>query len=131
MKKLFNNLFDNAQFAGITFILPAIIGTVIFIIIPVICSFGLSFAKWDLLNPISFVGLENYKNVINDSVFWQILMNTFVFAISTSVFGVIIPLILAAIINSKIRGSDFFKTAYFFTFYNPNGGNRYRLGLDV
>lgn len=119
MKKLFNNLFDNAQFAGITFILPAIIGTVIFIIIPVICSFGLSFAKWDLLNPISFVGLENYKNVINDSVFWQILMNTFVFAISTSVFGVIIPLILAAIINSKIRGSDFFKTAYFLPFITP------------
>lgn len=119
MNKLFNKLFDSQNYAAIIFILPAILGTLIFIIIPVICSFGLSFTKWDLLNPITFVGLENYKNLINDSTFCQILLNTVVFAISTSFFGVIIPLILASIINSKIRGSEFFKTAYFLPFITP------------
>lgn len=119
MNKLFNKLFDSQNYAAIIFILPAILGTLIFIIIPVICSFGLSFTKWDLLNPITFVGLENYKNLINDAIFHQILLNTVVFAISTSFFGVIIPLILAAIINSKIRGSEFFKTAYFLPFITP------------
>lgn len=119
MNKLFNKLFDNQNYAGVIFILPAVLGTLIFIIIPVICSFGLSFTKWDLLNPISFVGLENYKNLLNDSVFKQILLNTVVFAVATSVFGVIIPLVLAAILNSKIRGSEFFKTAYFLPFITP------------
>lgn len=119
MNKLFNKLFDSQNYAAIIFILPAILGTLIFIIIPVICSFGLSFTKWDLLNPITFVGLENYKNLINDAIFRQILLNTVVFAISTSFFGVIIPLILASIINSKIRGSEFFKTAYFLPFITP------------
>ena len=84
-----------------------------------LCSFGLSFAKWDLLNPITFVGLENYKNLFNDKVFYQTLVNTIVFAIATSVFGVIIPLILASVLNSKIRGSEFFKTAYFLPFITP------------
>ena len=119
MNKLFNKLFDNQNYAGVIFILPAVLGTLIFIIIPVICSFGLSFTKWDLLNPISFVGLENYKNLLNDSVFKQILLNTVVFAVATSVLGVIIPLVLAAILNSKIRGSEFFKTAYFLPFITP------------
>ncbi len=119
MKNLLKNLANNQNLAITIFLLPALLGTLIFIIIPVICSFGLSFAKWDLLNPITFVSLENYKNLFNDKVFYQTLANTIVFAISTSVFGVIIPLILASVLNSKIRGSEFFKTAYFLPFITP------------
>lgn len=101
------------------FILPAILGTFIFVIIPVICSFSLSFAEWDLLNDIKFVGISNYKSILTDPVFWEMLKNTFVYAISVSVFGVIIPLILACILNNKIRGSEFYKTAYFIPFITP------------
>lgn len=119
MKKFITNLLNNEQFAGWIFILPALVGTLIFIIIPVICSFGLSFAKWDLLNPIQFVGLSNYKEIFTDSLFYKILWNTIVFAVSTSVLGVIIPLVLACILNSKIRGSEFYKTAYFLPFITP------------
>ena len=110
---------NNQQFAGWVFIAPALAGTFIFIIIPVICSFGLSFTKWDLLNPIEFVGLDNYIGIFTEPLFYKILINTIVFAVSTSVFGVIIPLVLAAILNSKIRGSEFYKTAYFLPFITP------------
>ena len=104
---------------GWLFVLPAVLGTLIFIIFPVICSFSLSFTDWDLLNEIKFVGLDNYKAVFNDNLFWKMLDNTFVYAISTTVFGVIIPLTLAYILNNKIRGSEFFKTAYFLPFITP------------
>lgn len=110
---------NNQQFAGWVFIAPALAGTFIFIIIPVICSFGLSFTKWDLLNPIEFVGLDNYIGIFTEPLFYKILINTIVFAVSTSVFGVIIPLVLAAILNGKIRGSEFYKTAYFLPFITP------------
>ena len=119
MKKFITNLLNNEQFAGWIFILPALVGTLIFIVIPVICSFGLSFAKWDLLNPIQFVGLSNYKDIFSDEIKKKILWNTIVFAVSTSVLGVIIPLVLACILNSKIRGSEFYKTAYFLPFITP------------
>lgn len=119
MKKFWDKLFNSPSVAGWIFILPALLGTLVFIIIPVFCSFGLSFAKWDLLNPIEFVGFQNYKEIFNEPVFFKILINTIVFAVSTSLFGVIIPLILAAILNSKIRGSEFFKTAYFLPFITP------------
>ena len=118
-QNLLQNIFNNERIAGWVFILPALLGTLIFIVIPVICSFGLSFTKWDLLNPIRFVGLANYKEIFSEALFFKIFWNTVVFAISTSVLGVIIPLILACILNSKIRGSEFYKTAYFLPFITP------------
>ena len=119
MKEILSKLANQQHFAGVLFILPALLGTIVFIIIPIICSFGLSFVKWDLLNPIQYVGLENYKVVLTEPVFVKIIINTFVYAIATSIFGGIIPLILACIINTKIKGADFFKTAYFLPFVTP------------
>lgn len=114
--KEFFNIEKNAAFL---FIFPALLGILIFIIIPVFCSFGLSFTDWDLLNEIKFAGLANYKEFFSDEVFLKILINTFVFAFSTTVFGVIIPLILAFILQSKIKGAEFFKVAYFLPFVTP------------
>lgn len=107
------------HYSTLFFILPSIIGTIIFILIPVLCSFGLSFFKWNLLDNIQFVGLENYINLLQDTLFIKILLNTIVFALSTSFFALIIPLILAYILNNKIRGSEFYKTAYFLPFITP------------
>ena len=119
MKNLFEKFVNNTQMSALIFLLPALLGTLIFIVIPVICSFGLSFVQGDLLNPIKFVGFENYREIFHDGLFYKILGNTIVFALSTSFLGVIIPLILASILNTKIRGSEFFKGAYFLPFITP------------
>ena len=104
---------------GLLFVLPALIGTFLFIIIPIFCSFGLSFSEWDLLNEIHFVGFSNYKSVFTEPEFLQILINTIVYAVSTTIFAVIIPLFIASIINNKIKGSELFKTIYFLPFITP------------
>ena len=117
--KLCHAIFNRENYAAWLFILPALAGTFVFIIIPVICSFGLSFCNWDLINPIEFAGFDNYREIFTEPLFYKIFLNTIVFAVSTSVFGVIIPLILAVILNDKIRGSEFYKTAYFLPFITP------------
>ncbi|MCM1004161.1 MAG: sugar ABC transporter permease [Candidatus Gastranaerophilales bacterium] len=109
----------NNNKVGIFFVLPALIGTFIFIVIPIFCSFGLSFTEWDLLNEIKFVGLENYKAVFTEPVFFQILINTLVYAICTTIFAVAIPLVIASILNTKLRGAEWFKTIYFIPFITP------------
>lgn len=119
MKKVLSFISNSQSLMGLVFILPAMLGTFIFIVLPVLYSFGLSFFRWDLLNPPEFIGLENYLLIFIEPLFGKILLNTFVFAFFTSVFAVIIPLVLASIINSKIRGSEFFKTAYFLPFITP------------
>ena len=114
MKKFFN---EDIQLNLL--VLPALAGTFVFIIIPVFFSFYLSFCKWDLLSNIEFVGLKNYFELLSSSNFSLIIQNTFVFAISTAIISIILPLILAAVLNNKIRGSEFFKTAYFLPFITP------------
>ena len=104
---------------GLLFVLPALIGTFLFIIIPIFCSFGLSFSEWDLLNEIHYVGFSNYKSVFTEPEFLQILINTIVYAASTTIFAVIIPLLIASIINNRIKGSELFKTIYFLPFITP------------
>ncbi len=109
----------NKSKSGLFFVLPALIGTFIFIVIPIFCSFALSFTQWDLLNEIKFVGFDNYRDIFAQKDFVQILVNTFVYAISTTVFAVAIPLVIASILNTKIRGSETFKTIYFLPFITP------------
>ena len=104
---------------GLLFVLPALIGTFLFIIIPIFCSFGLSFSEWDFLNEIHFVGFSNYKSVFTEPEFLQILINTIVYAVSTTIFAVIIPLLIASIINNRIKGCELFKTIYFLPFITP------------
>lgn len=118
MKKITEKL-NNEKTAGKILILPALLGTFIFIVIPVFFSFYLSFCNWDLLDNIKFVGFENYKELILGPSFAMILKNTFIFALSTALIALKIPLVLAALINNKIRGSEFFKTAYFLPFVTP------------
>ena len=115
---MLNNNCKNSDY-GIYFVLPALIGTFIFIIIPIFCSFALSFTEWDLLNEIKFVGIDNYKAVLTEPVFKQILLNTIVYAVSVTIFAVIIPLLIASIINSKIKCAEWFKTIYFIPFITP------------
>lgn len=104
---------------GVYFVLPAVLGIFIFIIIPILCSFALSFTDWDLLNEIKFVRFDNYKAVLTEPVFKQILINTVVFALSVTIFAVTIPLIIADILNTKLSGAELFKTIYFIPFITP------------
>ena len=118
MKRIAEKLISE-EFAWKALLFPAVLGTFVFIIIPVIFSFCLSFCDWDLLSPVKFAGLSKYKEILTSPSFLLVLKNTFVFAISTAVISIILPLVLAAVLNNKIRGSEFFKTAYFLPFITP------------
>ena len=118
VKKLVKKFFNENNLTNF-FVLPALVGTMIFIVIPVFFSFYLSFCHWDLLTKIKFVGFENYITLLTSPSFGLIIKNTFVFALSTAIIAIIIPLILAAVLNNKIRGTEFFKTAYFLPFITP------------
>ena len=123
MKNIIKNkisaMIQKESFWAWVFILPAFLGTFIFIIIPIFASFGLSFIDWNLINKPKIVGLENYIGLFNDPVFYQVLWNTLYYALITAVFSIILPLMLAIALDRKIKGSNFFKTAYFIPFVTP------------
>jgi len=114
-----NNSCHNDTKAAFWFLLPCLAGCSIFIIIPVFCSFGLSFFDWNLLTTPKFVGIENYKYLLSEPSFYKVLSNTVIYAIFTTIFSVLIPLFLADILNNRFKFSDLFKTAYFIPFITP------------
>lgn len=120
MEKLMNkgkNFPDNKT--AFWFLLPCVAGCLVFIIIPVFGSFGLSFFEWDLLTVPKFVGFDNYFELFREPEFFRVLNNTVVYAVFTTLFAVLIPLFLADILNRKFKFSDLFKTIYFIPFITP------------
>ncbi len=101
------------------FLLPCFIGLCVFIIFPIFASLALSFYDWNLLNSPKFVGFNNYLELFCEPEFFHVILNTCVFALSTTVFAVLIPLFLADTLNKKFKFSDFFKTAFFIPFITP------------
>ncbi|MBK8021965.1 MAG: sugar ABC transporter permease [Chloroflexi bacterium] len=92
---------------------PAIIGLFVFALFPVFEAFRMSFYDAPLLSPRrEFVGLENYNDILMDTVFHTAIVNTIVYAIAVVVLQVVLALVLAMLIKDKFPGVGFFRTAY-------------------
>ncbi len=117
MKEIFLNKYTKLFI--LMFAAPSILGCLIFIFIPSIASFILSFCSWNLINEIKYAGLSNYIELINSEEFKLIMCNTIIYALSVTIFSAIIPLILASVINGRIKYKEFYKTAYFLPFITP------------
>ncbi|MCS7151196.1 MAG: extracellular solute-binding protein [Endomicrobia bacterium] len=101
------------------FILPAVCILVVFLFIPIIASFMLSLTNYDIYsiaNPqkLVFIGIENYKLLVKDPVFWKSLRNTFLYVFLGVPLNIFIALIVALILNEKfIKLRSFFRAGYF------------------
>jgi len=61
---------------GYIFILPWLIGLIVFKLGPLLFSFVISWYEWNMISSPKFVGLLNYKTIINDELFWKSTLNT-------------------------------------------------------
>lgn len=92
---------------GILFILPGFIGFVVFLLVPVIMSLGISFTEWNFLKGwggIKFIGFENYLGLLKDQWFTASLKNNIVFTAVTVPALLVLGLIIAEVINRHCYG---------------------------
>lgn len=102
---------------GYAFILPNLIGYCIFVFVPICFSFVLSVMKWDASQaPMEFVGLQNFAQILGDDLFRKAFGNTIEYALLTVVPTLVLSLLLAVLLNSKIKGITFFRTSLFFPY---------------
>ncbi|QPC85226.1 sugar ABC transporter permease [Phototrophicus methaneseepsis] len=100
--------------AGILMASPWIIGFLIFVLGPMIASLYLSFTRWDLFTAPKWVGLDNYTNLLfDDASFIQSLKVTTIYAFIGVPLQVSLGLVLATLLNQKIRFLGFFRTVYY------------------
>jgi multiple sugar transport system permease protein len=98
---------------GYLFLTPNFIGFLIFMVLPVIGSLLISFSNWNLITPPTPAGIENYGNLLRDHTYLQALLNTVYYSFVSVTLDIGIALFLAILLNTKIRGLSFFRTAYF------------------
>ncbi len=100
---------------GLLFLSPWIIGFLVFTIIPLVASLGFSFTNLTLSQeePLEF-SLENYRTLFQDSQVWSSLLVTVKYALLALPIGLIVPIGLALLINSKhLRGRFIFRTLFY------------------
>lgn len=102
---------------GWLFVLPVVLGLLIWTIGPVLASLYLSFTSYDLLSPPKFIGIRNFVNLFfHDNLFWLSLRVTLEYAVIAVPVGLIGSLILAMLLNAKVKALGVFRT----TFYMPS-----------
>jgi multiple sugar transport system permease protein len=95
------------------FILPSLLGFIIFLVVPMIASLGLSFYDWELLSPPQFAGFKNFGALLTDQVFKDVLVNTAYYTFGLVPLNLVVSLGLAVWLNTKLRGLTWFRAAFF------------------
>jgi len=95
------------------FILPSLLGFLVFLVIPMFASLGLSFYDWELLTPPRFIGLRNFLNLFSDRVFQLVIANTAYYTLGLVPLNLVVSLGLALWLNTRLRGLPFFRAAFF------------------
>jgi multiple sugar transport system permease protein len=100
---------------GILFILPAVIGLIVFVFGPMIGAFALSFFKWNVFKPPTYIGVNNFTRLFADPRVGVVFKNTFILVIMTiamlEVLGLALALGVYRLTNRLL--ATFFRTAYF------------------
>lgn len=98
---------------GYFFIAPAIIGLICFNFGPMLFSLGISFTKWDVITPMEFTGLENFKRLFNDPLFYRSLGVTVKYTLITVPLVTCVPLLIAILLNTKVKGISVFRAVFY------------------
>lgn len=98
---------------GYLFITPNFLVILFFTFIPVFFALYMSLTDWNILSDPNFIGLENYEKVFSDPLAKETFFNTFYFAVVSVPINVFLTLLLAVLLNQKIKGITFFRTAYY------------------
>jgi ABC-type sugar transport system permease subunit len=95
------------------FVFPALLVFAFFTIYPTVSGFVTSLYKWDGFTEKTFVGLNNYIKLFQDSTFWTAISHNTYYAVFTVIAKVTIGFLTAVLLNGKFRGTQIYRTIFF------------------
>lgn len=113
---------------GYIFILPAVLGFILWTAGPMLYSLWMSFHSWDMRNPAVWVGLGNYRGIWHDDLFWTSLRATFTYAILLVPLFQILSFATAMLLNTNVRGVKFFRSAFYLPVVIPAAAGAFLWG---
>jgi multiple sugar transport system permease protein len=106
-------LAQRRNITGYIFILPFILGFLLWFLIPAVVAGYLTFQKWNFISPPQYIGFQNIERLFNDPILLQSLKATFLYTFISVPLGLIFSFFLALLINNKIRGIAIFRTIFY------------------
>lgn len=102
------------------FLLPSILILGIFLVFPILKAFEWSFLDYKIIAGTGeFAGLDNFKEIFSDSEFWAALTHTLVFLVIVLPLNIFLPMILAVLVNQKVKGVTTFRILYYLPVITP------------
>jgi multiple sugar transport system permease protein len=98
---------------GYIFIAPFMLGFVIWFLIPALTSLWMAFQDWNMIQPPKFVGLDNFRSIGSDKLFWQALKVTTIYTAVSVPLSMVLAFLLALLMNTRVRGIAVFRTIYY------------------
>ncbi len=108
---------------GYVFVGPFILGVLFWVVAPAITAGWLAFQDWDMIKPPRFVGLANFKALLEDDLFLQALKVTAIYTFTSVPLGMILAFLVALLMNSKVKGIEVFRTIYYIPSIVPSVAN--------
>lgn len=99
--------------AFFAFVSPWLLGFVLLMLIPMIASVAISLTQWNLLKPPVFVGLQNFKNIFADPLFYKSLKVTLGYSVMAVPLNIVVSVFVAMLLNNNIRGMNLFRTVFY------------------
>lgn len=94
------------------FLTPALLVIAVFLLYPIGAVVYYSFTDYNIITPPEWVGLRNYQQLMQDSLFWKALRNSFIYLLVTPAL-IFLSVVLAIIVNRKLPGINAFRTLFF------------------
>ena len=98
---------------GVFFITPWVIGFLLFQLLPILSSLVMSFAKYDIITPMKFIGFGNFSYMLKDELWRTSLLNTLYYVGMSLPFRVVVSLFLAMLLDRGLPGTGVFRTIYY------------------
>lgn len=105
--------FANGKYTGYFLTVPYVVHFTLFVAFPVGFCFLLLFHKWDIVSQMQWVGLANFSRLFQDKLFFKAIANTLIFLLIHIPLQIGIALLLAELLNQKVKLRVFFRAAYF------------------
>lgn len=102
-----------ADVLALLFLLPFLVVYVLYTIWPMIKGVEMTFYKWTLIRKMSYIGLDNYKRLLQDNEVWAAIWHSTIFVILTTPTMVVLAIVLALIANRKSRLQKLYRSVFF------------------
>jgi len=99
----------NEAIAGYLFIMPWMVGFLVWWLGPMLASLYFSFTRYEILTPPQWIGLQNYARLLRDDLFWIALANTALYTVMSVSFYMVTSLFVALLLNASLPGVGIFR----------------------